>query len=482
MQGGSQSPCSTRQRHCNCFVTTSEITAKFYRLAGARPPGPGFSVLLFGGNANNGTNDGFYANWNNTAGNSNWNIGGRPPLLVLEFMKHQRLQALPLGKNNCRLYAQVYGSGTRRSRFNLETPCRQERTREMPKRYGNLWERFVAEDNCILAEKIMAKNKSDNRMARYIGEHADYYGKAMQEKLVSGEYIFSIPRETTISDSYKGKTRPLQIPCLEDQAVMQAWLNIATPYIERVNYFYNCGSIPKAGQTRAVNGLKRMLGRAKPPKWAAVTDIRKFYETCPHKAVIAGLRRLFKDERFIDIAKKMMDSMSSTGVGLAIGYPVSHWFANVALMYLDLQLRREFPDVLHFRYMDDTVFVSRNKRHLRRALKFYIEQVKRLGMTVKRNWQVFPIKKRGITFLSYRFFPGYTLLTKPLMYRIARKMKRAAENMTVHAAQGVMSYIGILKHCDSHNFMVSRVYPYIIPKKCRKVISIAAKNLLLTAA
>lgn len=35
-------------------------------------------VLLLGGNANNGTNDGlFYGNWNNTASNSNWNIGAR---------------------------------------------------------------------------------------------------------------------------------------------------------------------------------------------------------------------------------------------------------------------------------------------------------------------------------------------------------------------------------------------------------------------
>lgn len=36
-------------------------------------------LLLLGGNANNGTNDGlFYGNWNNTASNSNWNNGSRP--------------------------------------------------------------------------------------------------------------------------------------------------------------------------------------------------------------------------------------------------------------------------------------------------------------------------------------------------------------------------------------------------------------------
>lgn len=64
-------------------------------------------ILIFGGNANNGTNDGLYANWNNTASNSNWNYGGRPTLLILVFMKHQRLSASPLGENHGRPHSNV---------------------------------------------------------------------------------------------------------------------------------------------------------------------------------------------------------------------------------------------------------------------------------------------------------------------------------------------------------------------------------------
>jgi len=43
-------------------------------------------VLLRGGNANNGSNDGaFYGNWNNAASNSNWNISARPHSLDTRF-------------------------------------------------------------------------------------------------------------------------------------------------------------------------------------------------------------------------------------------------------------------------------------------------------------------------------------------------------------------------------------------------------------
>lgn len=352
----------------------------------------------------------------------------------------------------------------------------------MPKRVGFLWEKMIAEENCIAAEREMAKNKPDNKMARHIGANAEKYGSTLHAKLAGGTFVFHESKETFIKDSYKGKTRRLQIPCLEDQAAMQAWLLIATPYIERRNYFYNCGSIPKAGQSRAVEALKKWLHGPKPPKWGGITDIKKFYETCPHWVVMRGLRRIFKDEKFLDFAAQTMAAMSSTGVGLAIGFPVSHWFANVALMEIDHELRRLFPDVKFTRYMDDIAMVSRNKRHLRKAIMHLGRRLQGFGMRLKQTWQVFQIQKRGITFLSYRFFPNHTILAKPLMFRISRKMKRAATNLSVHMAQGVISYIGILKHCDSYNFRKEHVYPYVNPKKCRRLISLESKNHLHAAA
>ena len=237
----------------------------------------------------------------------------------------------------------------------------------MPKRIGHLWEQMVTPENCIRAEIEMCRNKHTRRKVQRIKDNIDTYGVALYRKLSSNNYSFHKPREMDINESYKRKTRHLKIPCLEDQAAMQAWLNIATPYIVRRNYYYNCGSIPGGGQSRAVNGLKRKLAGRNPPRYAITTDIRKFYDTCPHAAVISGLRRIFKDERFIDFARQIMNSMSDNGIGLAIGYPVSHWFANVALMSIDHDLARLFPDVWHVRYMDDTTFVGNNKRHLRKA-------------------------------------------------------------------------------------------------------------------
>ena len=106
-------------------------------------------------------------------------------------------------------------------------------------------------------------------------------------------------------------------------------------------------------------------------------DIRRFYETCPHWVVMKGLNRIFKDKQFLYVAVLILANMSDTGVGLAIGHPSSHWFANVAIMEIDHELKRRHPDVKFTRYMDNFGIVGKNKRHTRKAMLFVMESIEK---------------------------------------------------------------------------------------------------------
>lgn len=342
----------------------------------------------------------------------------------------------------------------------------------MPHRIGNLYSKMISYENCVQAELTMAKNKHKNHLAQRIKRNPEKYAKSLFEKLPN--YSFHKYRTATIKDSYKGKERGLKIPNLEDQAAMQAWLLVAVPYIERKNYYYNCGSIPKAGQTRSVCALKKWLRQYK--EYGLVTDIKKFYDTCPHKTVINQLSRIFKDKKFVDFAAKILSSMSSTGIGLAIGFPVSHWFANIVLIQLDHKIKRIFNHIKYTRYMDDCAFVANNRYMLRKLLTLLNKEVNILGITLKRSQQIFHIPIRGLTFLSYRFFYKQTLLVKGLMFRISRKMKKARINHSLQFMQGVVSYFGILKQCNSYNYRTIHVYPYITKIKACKIISNLCKQ------
>ena len=341
-------------------------------------------------------------------------------------------------------------------------------------------EKMMTEENFIKAEAILGKNKKHNRKAKIISANAEKYGKRLFELVKSGQFHFHPNRQITIHDSYKGKTRNLKIPCLIDQAVQLAWLNIATPYIEKRNYYYNCGSVPGAGQTRSVKAIKKWL-RNPANKYGAVTDIRKFYDTCPHSVIRRGLERMFKDCDFVDFGMAIVGSMSDNGVGIAIGFPSSHWFANVALMELDHELKHRFPSVKFTRYMDDIGLVSSNKRILRRAVEFIKTSIESYQMKLKK-WSVFRIEGRGLTFLSYRFFHRKTVMAKKLMHRISRKAKRMVGNMNVHNACSMMSYFGLLKWCNSYNFRVKYIYPYVNKRTLRRIISEYTKKKMARVA
>lgn len=339
----------------------------------------------------------------------------------------------------------------------------------MPKRVGYLYEKVIDADNCTKAVAEMTKGKHKNRRAMIMREKAAEYGKRLADDLASGNWTPSPYKAHTIKDGPHKKERHIKVPCLRDQAAHHAILRVTAPYIERRNYFYNCGSIPGAGQIRATRAMRRWMAGHKIMKYCVQLDIRHFYENCPHQAVMAALERMFKDKRFLDLHRKILTSM---GDGLAIGFYPSQWYANLVLMWVDFQIKqRILPECHYVRYMDDMCILGNNKRKLHRARDAIAEHLASVGLTLKSNHRLFKIGSGGVQFLSYRFFKGYTLLKKKLMYRITKGIKQAAKIKTLHRALSAVSYLGLLKHCDSYNYRLTRVYPLIKIKRLRRFIS-----------
>lgn len=340
----------------------------------------------------------------------------------------------------------------------------------MPKRVGYVYEQVISLDNCIKAVKEMARSKPKHRRAQYMKKHAEDFGEKLHQQLSNDVWEPRPYYEKTIIDGIRQKERHLKVPCLWDQCVHHALMQITAPYIQKRNYFYNCGSLPDAGQIRASRAVKRWLAGKKIIKYGESLDIEHFFENCKTEVVMKALRRIFKDKRFLELHEKILHSM---GDSLAIGFNVSHWYANLVLMYVDFEIKqRILPDCKYVRYMDDMLLLHNNKRKLHRAKDEIQKLLATMGLKLKSNWQVYKIKDRGISFLSYRFFYGYTLMRKRLMYRISKRIRSASKHKVIrlHEASSIVSYLGILKHCNSYNFRKKWVYPYINIRKCKGVI------------
>jgi hypothetical protein len=70
-----------------------------------------------------------------------------------------------------------------------------------------------------------------------------------------------------------------------------------------------------------------------------------------------------------------------------------------------------------------------------------------LKLEIKSNYQVFPVKERGIDFVGYRFWHTHTLLRKSIKQAFARAIAKKK------SLQSLNSYNGWAKHCNSINLI-----------------------------
>ena len=74
--------------------------------------------------------------------------------------------------------------------------------------------------------------------------------------------------------------------------------------------------------------------------------------------------------------------------------------------------------------MDDVVILANTKEELHQLQKEIEEYLSSQGLKMKKkNYQVFPVKDRGIDFLGYRIFPDYVLLRKSTAMNLKRRVR-----------------------------------------------------------
>ena len=77
-----------------------------------------------------------------------------------------------------------------------------------------------------------------------------------------------------------------------------------------------------------------------------------------------------------------------------------------------------------------------------------------LNLKLKDNWQIFPVDKRGIDFLGYRFFHDYILLRKSIAIRFKQRIKQIKKRhkhlTPINILSGIMSYWGWMKHANCY--------------------------------
>lgn len=319
------------------------------------------------------------------------------------------------------------------------------------KRYSNLYEEICSMDNILAAHANAKRGKMHYQEVQDVEASRDSHMHQLQILLQTKSFKTSEYYTFTKTDS--GKPRKIyKLPYFPDRIVHHCIMQVLEPIWKKTFINDTYSSIKDRGIHNGVKRIKSALTDIENTQYCLKLDVRKFYPSINHEILKSIIRKKIKDPEVLSLLDEIIDSAE----GVPIGNYLSQYFGNLYLTYFDHWLKETKHCKYLFRYCDDIVLLHSNKQHLSQ-LKEEIEKYlsNNLKLTLKSNWQIFPVDARGIDFLGYRFFHNYILLRKS----IAIKFKQRIRHIKAHwrdlppseILNSVMSYRGWLGHADCNN-------------------------------
>ena len=308
------------------------------------------------------------------------------------------------------------------------------------KRKGNFYKEVCSIENLIQADK---KARKDKGKQKGIQQHDKARGCniiALHNMLATKQFKTSKYKNFKVFD--RKERNVFKLPYYPDRIVHHAIMQPVEPIITSVFISDTYSSIKGKGVHGGVERLKNILKDVPRSQYCLKLDVRKFYESIDHGILMGLLYRKIKDYELLRLLEGIIDSAP----GLPIGNYLSQSLANFFLAYFDHWIKETMGVKYYIRYCDDIVVLHHDKQYLHGLLaemRQYLEG--KLKLTIKGNYQVFPVANRGIDVLGYVFFHTHVLLRKSTKLRYTQMMKRNRNPKSIAA------YNGWLKHCNSKN-------------------------------
>lgn len=307
------------------------------------------------------------------------------------------------------------------------------------KRINHLHDSIYNLENLRLADQRARKGKAHQYGIKVFDRDREGNLISLSEELKNKTYRTG---KYTIRKIYEPKERIVYKLAYKHRVVHHAIMNILEPYF--VSTFtadtYSC--IKGKGVHAASYALRDALKDKEATTYCLKLDIRKFYENIDHSILKQLLRRKFKDNDLHSLLGEIIDSAP----GLPIGNYLSQYFANFYLAYFDHWIKEQMEVVNYFRYADDIVIVASSKEYLHKLLyeirRYLWENLK---LTIKDNYQVFPVEARGIDFCGYVHFHDVVYIRPSILKRAKRALKYRRSPGTISG------YNGWFKHANCIN-------------------------------
>jgi len=317
------------------------------------------------------------------------------------------------------------------------------------KRHGNLYKAICTTENIAEAHRNARKGKTHYGEVQKVDKNPEMYFPKIQRMLMHKTFRNSRYSVFKLRDA--GKERIIhKLPYFPDRIVHHAIMQVVEPIWKRTLINDTFSSIRGRGIHK---GMKRITGAMQDKegtRYCLKLDISKYYPSIDHDVLKQIIRRKIKDPDLLWLLDEIIDSAP----GVPIGNYLSQYFANLYLNGFDHWAKETMRIKWYFRYCDDIVIFGATKEGLHVLLskiRDYLCQVLRLS--VKGNYQVFPVEVRGVDFLGYVFRHSHTLVRRRIRDNCIKALKGNIRD--IH--KQLPSYFGWFGHCNSHNLRRSLV-------------------------
>lgn len=324
------------------------------------------------------------------------------------------------------------------------------------KRISNLYDKIISIDNLMLADKKAREGKVNSYGVRLHDKNRENNILKLHSLLKNKEY------KTSIYDTFSihvPKERIIyRLPYFPDRIVHHAIMNILEPIWLSIFTSDTFSCIKGRGIHGAMIKVKKAIKDKDNTKYCLKTDIRKFYPSVDHEVLKTIIRKKIKCKDTLWLLDEIIDSTS----GVPIGNYLSQYFANLVLAYFDHKIKEVYKIKYYFRYADDMVFFAKDKTSLQKLLYIIDKLLGELKLTLKGNYQVFPIgdnsfdrHSRGLDYVGYVFYHDETRMRKSIKKNFCKKAAKVNKQdiSDKEYKQKLCSWFGWAKYSNSKNLL-----------------------------
>lgn len=215
----------------------------------------------------------------------------------------------------------------------------------------------------------------------------------LSDRLRNGAYRPS-PVKRVFVPKPDGQQRPLGLPTLEDKLVQGATRQVLQAIWETEFVPFSYGGRPGRSQHGALDALAVGLTQRK-VNWVLDADLRGFFDTIDHAAMIRFLEHRVADKRVLRLIRQWLTAgvlqqgqVEATERGVPQGGSISPLLANIYLHYVFDQWTRAWRsqpgrgDVVVVRYVDDFIVGFQHEAAARQFLAELTERLQSFGLAL----------------------------------------------------------------------------------------------------